>query len=55
MSRRSEELLRDTRKMKREITKSTALTELFVTVFVLLTVAVGIVLVRFDVVSTGML
>lgn len=53
MSRRSEELLRDTRKMKREITKSTALTELFVTVFVLLTVAVGIVLVRFDVVSTG--
>lgn len=53
VSRRSEELLRDTRKMKREITKSTALTELFVTVFVLLTVAVGIVLVRFDVVSTG--
>lgn len=53
VNRRSEELLRDTRKMKREITKSTALTELFVTVFVLLTVAVGIVLVRFDVVSTG--
>lgn len=53
VSRRSEELLRDTKKMKREITKSTALTELFVTVFVLLTVAVGIVLVRFDVVSTG--
>lgn len=45
VDRRSEELLRETKKMKHDITKAAAATELWVSLFILLTLAVGIFLV----------
>lgn len=50
---RSEALLTETKKMKHDITKTTAATELCVSVFILATLAVGILLVANGRLSTG--
>lgn len=50
---RSDELLRVTKKMKHDITRAASATELTVSVFVLITLAVGIVLVKNDMLSLG--
>lgn len=53
VNERSDELLSETKKMKREITKASSAIELTVSVFILITLAVGIILVRSDVLSVG--
>lgn len=53
VNERSDELLPETKKMKREITKVSSAIELTVSVFILITLAVGIILVRSDVLSVG--
>lgn len=53
VNERSDELLSETKKMKREITKVSSAIELTVSVFILITLAVGIILVRSDVLSVG--
>ncbi len=45
VNKRSDILLAETKKMKRDITKAAAITELFISVFILLTLVMGIVLV----------
>ena len=55
VDRRSDELLAQTKKMKRGITRSGAATELLVSVFIVLTLAVGILLVHFDGLGVGMM
>ncbi len=50
---RSDELLRVTKKMKHDITRAASAIELTVSVFVLITLAVGIVLVKNDMLSLG--
>ena len=53
VDRRSDILLAETKKMKRGITKSSAATELLVTVFIALALAVGILLVHFGLLDLG--
>ena len=53
VNERSDELLSETKKMKREITEASSAIELTVSVFILITLAVGIILVRSDVLSVG--
>lgn len=50
---RSEILLAETRNMKRDTTKASAATELCVSLFILLTLAVGVLLVTKDMLSVG--
>ena len=53
VNRRSDGLLKETKKMKHNITRAGSAIELTVSVFVLITLAVGILLVRKDVLSLG--
>ncbi len=53
VNRRSELLLSETRKMKHSITSATAITEFFVSLFIIITLVVGIVLVYFNILSIG--
>ena len=53
VNEKSDELLSETKKMKREITEASSAIELTVSVFILITLAVGIILVRSDVLSVG--
>lgn len=53
VNRRSDILLRETRKMKHDTTKASAATELCVSVFILITLAVGIALVAKGMLSVG--
>ena len=53
VNRRSDGLLAETKKMKHNITRAGSAIELTVSVFVLITLAVGILLVRNDVLSLG--
>lgn len=53
VNRRSELLLKETKKMKRGITRAGAATELAVSLFVILAVAVGILLVQYDRLTVG--
>ena len=53
VDRRSDILLAETKKMKRGITKSSAATELLVTVFIALALAVGILHVHFELLDLG--
>ena len=53
VNRRSELLLSETRKMKHSITNATAITEFFVSLFIIITLVVGIVLVYFNILSIG--
>lgn len=50
---RSDKLLKETKSMKSNITKSAAATELSVSIFIIFTMAVGIYLVRQDILSVG--
>lgn len=53
VNRRSELLLKETKSMKHNTTRAQAATELTVSLFIILTLIVGIVLVHFDVLSVG--
>ena len=53
VNRRSDGLLKETKKMKHNITRAGSAIELTVSVFVLITLAVGILLVKKDVLSLG--
>lgn len=53
VNRRSEMLLKETKKMKRSSTGAVAVTELAVTLFIIGTLGVGLVLVHFDMLSIG--
>ena len=53
VNRRSELLLSETRKMKHSITNATAITEFFVSLFIIITLVVEIVLVYFNILSIG--
>ena len=53
VNHRSDVLLAETKNMKHDITKAAAATELCVSVFILMTLAVGILLVTKDVISIG--
>ncbi len=53
VNKRSDGLLKETKKMKRNITRAGSAIELTVSVFVLITLAVGILLVKKDVLSLG--
>ena len=53
VNKRSDELLKETKKMKHNITRAGSAIELTVSVFVLITLAVGILLVKKDVLSLG--
>lgn len=53
VNRRSDGLLKETKKMKHNITRAGSAIELTVSVFVLITLAIGILLVRNDVLSLG--
>lgn len=53
VNRRSELLLKETKKMKHNITRAQAATELTVSLFIIATLIVGIVLVHFDMLSIG--
>ncbi|MGN0814005.1 MAG: amino acid ABC transporter ATP-binding/permease protein [Candidatus Coproplasma sp.] len=50
---RSDKLLKETKRMKHEITKASAATELTVSLFIIATLAVGIVLVSFNLLTVG--
>ena len=53
VNRRSDILLKETKKMKHGITRSSAATELVVSLFILITLAAGILLVHFNMLSLG--
>ena len=53
VNRRSELLLKETKKMKHNSTRAAAATELTVSLFIIATLIVGIVLVHFDMLSIG--
>lgn len=53
VNRRSDVLLKETKLIKNGITKSSAATELCISLFILLTLAVGVLLVRFGGLSVG--
>ncbi len=53
VGRRSDVLLRETKKMKNGITKAGAATELLVTLFIAVSLTVGILLVRFEMLDLG--
>ena len=53
VNRRSNLLLKETKKMKHNITRAAAATELTVSLFIIATLVVGIVLVHFDMLSIG--
>ena len=53
VDRRSDILLAETKKMRHDTTKAAAATELFVSVFILTTLAAGIALVAMDILSVG--
>ena len=53
VNRRSDILLKETKKMKRNITRAAAATELTVSLFIIITLIAGIVLVHFDMLSAG--
>ena len=53
VNRRSELLLKETKKMKHNTTRAAAATELTVSLFIIATLVVGIVLVHFDMLSIG--
>lgn len=53
VDRRSEVLLKETKSMKRNITRAGAAVELFVSLFIVATLAVGIVLVSLELLSIG--
>lgn len=53
VNRRSVLLLSETKKMKHSITSATAITEFFVSLFIIITLVVGIVLVYFNILSIG--
>ena len=53
VNRRSILLLSETKKMKHSITSATAITEFFVSLFIIITLVVGIVLVYFNILSIG--
>lgn len=53
VNRRSELLLSETKKMKHSITNATAITEFFVSLFIIITLVVEIVLVYFNILSIG--
>lgn len=53
VNRRSDILLKETKKMKHDTTKANAATELCVSLFILITLAVGILLVTKDMLSIG--
>ena len=53
VNRRSDILLKETKKMKHGITRSSAATELVVSLFILITLAAGIALVHFNMLSLG--
>ena len=55
VDRRSESLLDSTKKLKRKISTAAGLTEIFVSVFVILTLAVGVIMVVTDRLSVGMM
>ncbi len=53
VDRRSDILLKETKKMKRGITKASSATELFVSLFIALSLAVGVLLVHFGLLDLG--
>ena len=53
VNRRSDILLKETKKMKNGITKASAATELMVTLFIAVSLIVGILLVRFEMLDLG--
>lgn len=53
VNRRSELLLKETKKMKHNTTRAAAATELAVSLFIIATLALGIVLVHFDMLTIG--
>ena len=53
VNKRSELLLKETKKMKRNSTRAAAATELTVSLFIIATLVIGIVLVHFDTLSIG--
>ena len=53
VNRRSDILLKETKRMKHGITRSSAATELVVSLFILITLAAGIALVHFNMLSLG--
>lgn len=53
VNRRSDLLLKETKKMKRDTTRAAAVTELTVSLFIIATLVVGIILVHFDMLSVG--
>lgn len=53
VNRRSELLLKETKKMKRNTSRAMAVTELTVTLFIIATLIVGIILVHFNLLSLG--
>ena len=53
VNRRSDILLKETKKMKNGITKSSAATELMVTLFIVISLIVGILLVHFEMLDLG--
>lgn len=55
VDRRSDSLLDYTKKLKRKISTAAGLTEIFVSVFVILTLTVGVILVSTDKLSVGMM
>ena len=55
VDRRSDSLLDYTKKLKRKISTAAGLTEIFVSVFVILTLTVGVILVSTDQLSVGMM
>lgn len=55
VDRRSDVLLDHTKKLKRKISTAAGLTEIFVSVFVILTLTVGVILVSTDRLSVGMM
>lgn len=53
VNRRSDKMLSETKKMKRNVTKAGSAIELAVSIFVIITVAVGIILVKNEMLSVG--
>ena len=53
VNRRSDKMLSETKKMKRNITKAGSAIELAVSIFIIITVAVGIILVKNEMLSVG--
>ena len=53
VNRRSNELLKETKRMKHRSTRTSSFTELLVSLFILITLTVGILLVHFNMLSVG--